>query len=162
MSENLRRLLDEAIKLELNLSEVYLNFHHVFPEDANFWLGLSNEEKNHASLLVDGEQRFLDSGQFPSEMVGISLDALVDMNSTFEGILIQDWKSPLIDRALIFNMALRLEESSGEIHFQYAMSETEHPSEALKLLQRLNSYDKDHADRIRNYMHQNGIEIKRN
>ena len=77
MTENLRQLIDEAIKLELNVAEIYLGFHHRFSEDAGFWWKLVNEEKNHAGLLKNGKQFFLDAGMFPVELVGTSLDAIV-------------------------------------------------------------------------------------
>jgi len=73
MSDDLRRLIDEAIKLELNMAELYLSFHNRFSEDAGFWWKLTIEEKNHASLLKSGKQYFLDAGMFSSELVGESL-----------------------------------------------------------------------------------------
>lgn len=161
MSANLRRLLEESIKLESNIAELYFSFHSRFQEDASFWWNLALEEKCHASLLMSGEQRLLDTGLFPAEIVGESLEALVDMNGTLEGMLRQEKEAPP-SKAVAFNLALKLEESAGEIHFQYAMRKTELLSEALKSFQRLNEDDKNHADRIRNYMHQNGIAIARN
>lgn len=161
MNENLLELIEEAIKLELNVAEIYLSFHHRFPEDAGFWWKIAIEEKNHAALLRNGKQHFLDAGMFPNELVGNSLEALINANNELKSILRQEEGDAPPSRAAALNLALKLEELAGEIHFQHAMQQTEHPSEAIKLFQSLNEDDKDHADRIRNYMRQKGIEETR-
>ena len=160
MSENLRQLIDEAIQLELNVADIYLSFHHRFPEDAGFWWKIAIEEKNHAALLRNGKQFFLDAGMFPEELVGDSLKSLISANNDMKSILMQEKEAPP-SRAAALNLALKLEELAGEIHFQHAMQQTKHPSEAILLFQSLNEEDKDHADRIRNYMRMNGIEETR-
>lgn len=157
MSEDLLQLIEEATRLELNVAEVYLGFHHRFREDADFWWKLVIEEKNHASLLMNGKQYFLKAGMFPAELVGNSLDALVNANHELERIIRQEKEAPLSRRAA-FNLAVRLEELAGEIHFQHAMREKENPPEALRLFQELNEDDMNHASRIRNYMRKNGID----
>ena len=152
-------MIEEAIKLELNVAEIYFSFHHRFHEDASFWWQLAVEEKNHALLLRNVEQNFLNAGMFPSELVGNSLEALINANSELKTILRQVKGGNPPSRASALNLALKLEELAGEIHFQHAMQQVDPPSEAIKLFQSLNEDDKDHADRIRNYMRQNGIEI---
>ena len=156
MSENINQLIEEAIRLELKVAKIYLGFHHRFPEDADFWWKLAIEEKNHASLLRNGEQYFLKAGMFPCELVGSSLEALITANHDLERILQQEKEAPL-PRASALNLAIKLEELAGEIHFQHAMQEKEMRSEALMLFQSLNEDDKDHADRIRDYMRRKGI-----
>lgn len=156
MSDDLRQLIEESTRMELNVAKVYLSFHHRFTEDANFWWKIAIEEENHAALLLSGEQYFLDAGMFPVELVETSLATLKNLNRELESIIRYEEESPL-SRAAAFNLALKLEESAGEIHFQHAMHETEHPSEAIKLFQSLNEADVDHADRIRGYMHRKGI-----
>ena len=161
MNQNLRQLIDEAIKLELNVGAIYLSFHHRFPEDASFWWKIAIEEKNHAALLRNGKQFFLDAGMFPDELVDTSLEALVGVNNELERILQQEKGDDPPSREAALNIAIKLEELAGEIHFQNAMQQAQHPSEAIKLFQNLNEDDKDHADRIRNYMRQHGIEETR-
>ena len=51
MYESLPQLLEESIKLELNVSKLYGIFSSAFPEDADFWKKLSLEEENHAVLI---------------------------------------------------------------------------------------------------------------
>jgi hypothetical protein len=57
---------------------------------------------------------------------------------------------------LAFNIALRLEQSAGEIHFQDYMT-SEADSEMDRIFKRLNQDDKDHAKRIQSYMTQHNI-----
>lgn len=158
MSEELRQLIDEATKLELNVAEVYIDFYHKFHEDAGFWKKMALEERNHAALLENGKRLFLDAGMFPRELVGESLKALINANNEL-GDILKQCKQATPSRAVAFNLALKLENLAGEIHFQHAMQQANHPSEAIKIFQSLNENDRDHADRIRQYMHQNGIEI---
>lgn len=157
MSESMKQLIEEAIKLELNMADIYVSFHDRFPEDAGFWWGLAVEEKKHASLIMHCKQHLLNSELFPSETIDESLAAIIKINNTMEGILRQEAGSPPPDRAIAFRLALELEESAGEIHFQHAVQKTEQTSDALKLLQSLNKDDKDHADRVRNYMSKHGL-----
>lgn len=156
MNDDLRQLIEEATRLELNIARIYLGFHHRFPDDANFWWKLIIEEENHAALLVSGKQYFLDAGMFPGELVDTSLATLKSLNGELEHIIRQDKESPM-SRVAAFNLAVKLEESVGEIHFQQAMHATERPTEAIRLFQRLNKADLDHADRIRSYMRQESL-----
>ena len=157
MSDDLQQLIEESTRVELNVAKVYLGFHRRFHEDANFWWKIALEEENHAALLLSGELYFLDAGMFPAELVETSLATLKDLNRELEHIISDMEKHPL-SRTAAFNLAIKLEESAGEIHFQHAMHEIEHPSESIKLFQSLNEADVDHADRIRNYMRQqNGV-----
>lgn len=156
MNDDLRQLIEESIQFELNVAEVYFSFHNRFLEDADFWWKLVIEEKNHAALLVSGKKYFLDAGLFPDGLVDTSLTTLKRLNGELERVIRHEKESPM-SRAAAFNLAIRVEESAGEIHFQHTMHETEHPSEAIKLFQSLNEADMDHADRIRNYMRQKNI-----
>lgn len=160
MSEKQLQLIGEAIKLELNMAELYLSFHNRFPEDAEFWRKIAVEEKYHAALLKSGEQVFLDSGVFPSELVSISIESLITANDLLKHIFKEDVDH--LSRAAALNLALKLEESAGEKHFQHAIQQAEHPTKGIKLLQSLNEDDRSHADKIRSYMLQNGICVSDN
>jgi len=50
-SAGFNSLIEKAIQLELNVAELYIRFHKLFPSDASFWWKLAIEEKNHAALL---------------------------------------------------------------------------------------------------------------
>ena len=143
-------LLEEAISLELNVSRLYKKFFDC-DEDSEFWWRLMLEEKNHAALLKTGKDYFLK--MLPSEILPESLNELVEANKTIKE-LIDSKDTP--SRAEKFKIALKLEESAGEIHFQNAMQK-ETSEKVLSLFQKLNEDDKDHAERIRQYMDENGI-----
>lgn len=159
VSENMRQLLEESIKVKLNVAEVYLGFHYRFSEDASFWWEMAIEEKNHAALLMSGAQCFLDNGQFPGGIVGGTLETLVNLNVELACILQQKNGENPSSRVAALNLALKLEESAEEMYFQQAMNETGHSSEILTLFQGLNGDEKDHANRIRSYMRQNDMDV---
>ena len=56
-----------------------------------------------------------------------------------------------------FNLALKLAQSAGEIHFQQFMEKSS-GSKLDLIFKRLNGDDKDHAMRILSYMKDYGIE----
>ena len=67
-------------------------------------------------------------------------------------------QKPPSSRASAFEIAIKVEESTGEIDFSCFM-EQQADSPALKLFRRVNGEDRDHARRIRNYMREKGIGI---
>jgi hypothetical protein len=86
------------------------------------------------------------------------LRELKDMNSKLS-TLIKEYKYVSPPRDVAFNIALELEESAGELHFQKFM-EQETSSDIGEILKQLNKDDKDHADRIRSYMESHGIRCR--
>jgi hypothetical protein len=60
-------------------------------------------------------------------------------------------------RKSAFNIALNIEKSAGELHFQLAMEKSP-TSSIMEVLQVLNKDCKDHANRILAYMSDKGIE----
>lgn len=152
---DLVRLINEAIALELNVSRLYALFQDLFPVDAEFWQTLSQEEENHALLLKLGRKHFVPQEIFPLELIPETLAPLVEQNREIER-LIADFEILPPLREDVFRLAVALEEAAGEIHFQRAMAE-EARTESLKIFQTLNNDDRDHADRIRRYMEEQGI-----
>ncbi|AAR36395.1 hypothetical protein KIP69_14615 [Geobacter sulfurreducens] len=153
--EELVRLVNEAIALELNASRLYALFQDLFPDDGEFWQTLSIEEENHANLLRNGRRLFLPEGRFPRELLPESLEPLVEKNRELETLFDRYEQTPP-SREEAFRTALVLEESAGELHFQRAM-ESRAPSWTLKVFQTLNNDDRDHANRLRDYMAAKGI-----
>ena len=158
MHKELSQLFDESIQLELNVAGLYTIFQGAFPDDAFFWGKLVVEEKNHASLIRDGKLRFQPLDKFPLEMLASSLEELRSANSTIVKLLEKHQDTPP-SREDAFNLALKLEQSAGEIHFQQFMEKSS-TSKLDSIFQRLNRDDKDHAMRIRSYMKDHAIEIK--
>ncbi len=157
MNKRLTQLIDESIKLELNVAEIYMVFCNTFPEDSDFWREMTSEEKSHANLIKSGRDTFLD--QFPPRLLATSLQELCDTNKKLISLLKEHKENPP-SRETAFNIALDIEQLPGELHFQLAM-EKSFTSSIMKIFQELNKDYKDHASRIRTYMSDNGIKIRR-
>ena len=156
MTEELYLLLDESIKLELNIADLYMLFYRTFAEDADFWWRLTLEEKNHAALLRSSKKHFAPIGRFPTELLSPKLQQLKDANANLDALITQYRECPP-SRGAAFNTALRIERSAGEIHFQEFM-EKQATSSLDRLFQQLNRGDKDHEIRIRPYMEEQAVQ----
>jgi len=158
MDKELTRILDESIQLELNVADLYLSFSHAFAEDKDFWSQLAEEEKNHAALLGGGKLESLDEGRFPAKILTTNLDALIKANKEIKELLKEHQQKPPSSRASAFEIAIKVEESTGEIDFSCFMRQ-QADSSAAKLFSRVNTEDRAHARRIRNYMREKNIGI---
>jgi CheY-like chemotaxis protein len=150
MNYGLEDFIEEAIQLELNVADLYALFSEVIPEDADFWAGLSWEERNHASLLKTARDVLLPVEQFPGEILPDFIQSLVDTNTWLNSLRDEFAKEPP-GRKSAFAIALKIENSAGEKHFQRVM---ESPSESkfVKVFQELCKDDIHHHDRIKKYM----------
>jgi hypothetical protein len=151
----LTQLINESIKLESNIADLYMIFSEAFPEHCLFWYQLHMEEKNHASIIQSAREAWLSGREFPLEILSPSVDELIALNTKLASLLEEYNHSPP-SRDIAFNVALDLEESAGKLHFQDAMEQP--PSSTLmELFQMLNGDGKEHASRIRTYMRDNGL-----
>jgi hypothetical protein len=148
-------ILDESIKLELNAADLYMLFFRLFTEDSDFWWKLTLEEKNHAALVRSIRDIFQDVSGIPESLFLKSLEDLKKSNDEFE-LLIRKFKEQTPSRKEAFEAALFLEESAGELHYQEFMTEAA-DDRISDIFRQLNGEDKDHADRIREYMEVNRI-----
>jgi hypothetical protein len=80
MDSETEKLFDEAIKLELNVSDLYYVFYELFPEDAVFWWTLVIEEKNHASLLKTIKSFIPVIKEYPKVILPAEIAFLIDQN----------------------------------------------------------------------------------
>ena len=156
MNVLLPEIIEESIKLELNVGDLYNYFSTIFPEDTDFWQLLSNEEENHASLLKKGKEVLLSCEEFPGEVLA---PTLVELTTTNDHIisLLKEFNDNPPSRESALNIAISLEESAGEMHFQQAMDKRPTSNNFLKIFQDLNKDDMDHAKRIREYKNSLGI-----
>ena len=154
--DNLLKLLDESIMLELNMSELYVLFSGIFPEDRNFWWRLSLEEKNHAALLKSGKEYFVPNDKFPSELLDFNIENIMTVNAQIRKY-IEMYAAVKPERSEAFSLAYAFENSASELHFQEGIT-GENVSSNLAIFQALNKDDKDHAERIEFYMKEKGIE----
>ncbi len=49
MNEEYRKIIEESVKIELHVAELYLLFYRWFPLDEGFWWSIAVEEKTHAA-----------------------------------------------------------------------------------------------------------------
>ena len=157
MDNLLERIIDESIKLESNVSELYGLFYRIFEEDKDFWWELQMEEINHSTLLKAAKGVFFGSHKFPKEVVSEALQPLLDANNDLRR-MIDDFPKNPPSRETACNVAIKVENLEGEICFQKAM-ELPEGSETLNIIQKVNKEDKDHEKRIRAYMQAKKIKI---
>ena len=148
--------INESIKLELYVADLYLLFKNAFQEDADFWWKLVLEEKNHAALISSGKEYFEPLDEFPHDLLASSLQKLKNVNSKLES-LIRKFKKTSPSREEAFRVAVLVEESAGELHFQNFMDK-ESNSMIHKIFKKLNKEDRDHKKRICSYI--KNIDIK--
>ena len=145
--------LDKASQLEILVADLYTLFEKSFPEDSKFWHQLAQEEKNHAELFININPNW--SNKFVSSFAPGLLQEI-------QGF--KEWLSPLIikfsdkktDRKTAFNTAIKIEKSAGEIDYQNFMNK-ETDSWILKGLQHINEYERDHLNRLEQYIEENKI-----
>lgn len=151
-NDDRKRMLEESVQLELNVGKLYRIFANYFSEDHDFWWRLGIEENNHASLLRSGIV-FLESEAFPDNWPFANMDAIFQSNKYVNELLgIYDRKVPT--RIKAFQIALELEQSAAEAHYQEAMASRgiQDSSGLIGIFRDLNGADKDHSQRIREYM----------
>lgn len=159
MAPTLATLLDESIQLELNLARLYDQFNVHFSEDEDFWWQLSMEERSHAALLQQEKKQPQPLAFFPENLLAKDLMAL-QANNAFILEQAGRFASAPCSREEAFNLALKIEMSAGEAHFQEFM-ESETGSLTADIFKQLASEDQNHARRIREYMQEQGIATQR-
>ena len=150
MQYALEQFIDEAIQLELNAAEIYSIFSETIPEDANFWAILAWEEKNHASVLKTGKEVLIPMDKFPMEILPNVIQTIVDTNRWLNSLK-EKFAEIKPDRETAFAIAIKIESSAGDQHFQRVM-ESPSDSNVIRIFQELCEDDINHLSRIRKYM----------
>ncbi len=147
-------IMEEAVKLEENISELYRTYSKIFSEDKDFWTTLAREEVKHATLLKGLKEIYLGKENFPDQMIYDKIDEMKDVNRNIEDI-IKKYKtnSPPIKEA--YEFAYNIENSSYELHYQNQLEKKS--TSLMEMFKRLNSFDKNHAERIDMLIKEKGI-----
>ncbi|MDP6923397.1 MAG: hypothetical protein QGI94_01275 [Candidatus Scalindua sp.] len=156
----MEQLIDEFIKLELNVADVYKVFLNTFPEDSELWSRLVQEKEKHADLIQSMRSTFLLPSQFPSDLLSSSRQMLSKANNRLISRLKKYRKKPPL-RESAFKVALDIERSAGEFSFQLA-AEKVPDSGIMKIFQELNRDCRNHTKKINTYMHNKGIKLEVN
>ena len=154
MNNDFYSLIEEAIDLELNISELYILFHSQYPGDSYFWWELAIDEKNHAALLRTVQQLNVDDVSLPPGLLPDDLRMIAVSNQQIKEAISAFKARP--DRSRAFHVALEFEQSAGEIHYDTFMKSGEN-SELASIFRSLNGNDINHAERIRKYMSEQDI-----
>ena len=88
--------------------------------------------------------------QFPGEILPNVIQVLVDTNLWLNSVK-ENFAEIKPDRETAFSIAIKIESSAGEQHFQRVM-ESPSASNVIKILQELCEDDIHHLNRIREYM----------
>ena len=155
MNEIIRKFLKESVALELNIGYLYQLFATKFPQDYTFWWNLSIEEMNHAAIIESIDDIFLSDSILPPESIE-NQTAELQKKNLFIGDQITKCRNTLMTRSDAFSFAFELENSIGESHFELFMTGQPN-STVVRIFQKLNGEDINHAKRMVNYMVENGI-----
>lgn len=156
-TEEKQRLIEQSIQLETNTSNLYAIFSNAHKAHTDLWSQLSMEEAGHAALIKNAAER-CDIGELlSSEAISSSLDTLARCNHHVEALIEQFQETPpSSDEA--FSIALELEQSAGEIHYQEFMNIGD-DSLLDKVFRKLEQEDKAHSTQLHAYMAKHGIPI---
>ena len=155
MNERIKQLLQVSIALELNISDLYQQFSVKFAGDYDFWWKLSIEEMNHAALIESINDVFLAENLLTLDSIEEQIKEIQDMNRLIrQHIETFRFESP--ERSKAFQIAFEIENSIGEYHFELFMT-AQPNSTVMKIMQKLNGDDLNHAKRMKKYMEENHI-----
>lgn len=155
MTSDIETIINESIRHELLVSDLYLVFYELFPQDSAFWWTLLVEEKHHAALIESLRISLLGIDDFPEDLIYRHVDILKQSNREVAKF-IETFGIQPPSREDAFRLALSLEQSSTESLYQEVMSDR-CPSEMVSMIQQINRNDKNHALRIQIYMKEKGI-----
>ena len=157
MDKKITEILDEFIRQELLVLDIYSLFEKTFREDSEFWYKLSQEELSHSITLEAERDSFSEEGLLPVELVQVDLEALQKQNSLLSGFY-EELKNSAPSREQAFSIAYALEQTMLETI--YASCLDKHPeTRALKIFQSISSDEKEHIERILQYASKIGIEV---
>ena len=150
MSENLR----VCIAVEATTAEIYHALSRLFPQIKSFWQGLAVSEENHTKILLEAV-RLHRAGILNEYIVPASLPHVY---KTFA--LVRDSKKAVEAETLslrnAFELALAIENSTGESYFQEVISQ-ETNSEVISKLRDLLIDEELHKDKIQKVMNSMGF-----
>jgi hypothetical protein len=150
MSESLR----VCIAIEATTGEIYHALGRLFPQVQSFWHDLALAEENHTQILLEAA-RLHRAGLLNEYIVPASLP---DVYETFA--LVRDSKKKVEAETLslrnAFDMALEIENSTGESYFQEVISQAT-DSEVISKLRKLLTDEEFHKTKIQNFMNTMGF-----
>ena len=161
MTENEIMLFSQITEQEQLVSQIYIKFSELFPEDRDFWWRLAMEEKCHASIGKSIQEIFAPMKLYPKEFLNESTDKLLKSNNEKKALLDRLAENPLaLTREQAFSAAIEIEDSDVEKIFQEIMEKIPETRED-KMFQRLNMDTSDHIKKLKKYAEDTGLKITR-
>lgn len=152
----INQILDEAIKLELSLSQLYLLFKAHHPKDKAFWNSMAMEELGHADRLGLLKKSLSEEGKKTEQYTDVDF-VKIRANNIQAQRLIDEFDSG-VSRELAFRTAVKLENSASEEHYRIVFN-SEIESRLTKVFQSLSLEDKKHYNRLLDYIEKKNIQI---
>lgn len=148
-------VLDRFIALERKSALLYRFFRYRFPEDAPFWWQLAREEDRHALLLRTQRDPFRLGAELPEPLLRVA-GAELDKTLVAIDAFIAAQSALPFSRHSALTTALHLENLSGEREFHHLLARGAAGSSAA-IFRRLCNEERDHACRIADYLHRQGL-----
>lgn len=138
-------LIEEAIKLENNIAELYRKYSVFYKKDQSFWKKMASEEVEHSSLLKGIKEIYLGGENFPDEMLYDNIEEMENLNQMIKDYIIKIQNENII-MLEDYEFAYKIENSAYELHYDEQMKIKS--TDLMEMFKKLNNYDKDHAKRI--------------
>lgn len=149
-------LLEESIKIERGIGDLYFLFAQLYKEDKKFWEKLASEEDKHAQVL-EGLRPWAAMG---GDIDGLLLQNYKELKARNIAIkkVFEECRKHSPTREVAYNAAYQLELTASELHYQQIITK-DTDNKLLHSMQELSGADKDHIKRIKKRMDTIGIEV---
>ncbi|KMQ50463.1 hypothetical protein CHISP_2581 [Chitinispirillum alkaliphilum] len=154
MSKKVLQTLRKMVLLERKIGLLYSYFQDIFTEDKAFWQQLTKEETEHATLIethIEYINDFRDKFKILLESSEDNVEEIINKIT----VIINDLGKHVKTREDALLLALQMEQSAGELHFQNTADFQDYESEIpipIQIFQSLAQSDKDHAIKISKYL----------
>ncbi len=154
MGNYLLTLIQEAVKFEMEIYNLYTLYGKLYTEDSAFWNKIAKEERNHAVIMQKSYSYLESDNKIFNQIIPNNILSIIDNKEKIDKLIVDFNKVP--DRVFAFNLALLIETSLLESTYQKFMASNFESKDNI-LFQKLNGDEKDHIKRITKYMKQNNI-----
>jgi len=152
MKVQYQEMLQEALRAERNMQNLYALFKEHFKDDADFWEEIKNEEKQHESI-VNLAKDVLTPDLMSEMFLFDNFEKLRETNNMVEDY-IQNFENNTPSKEEAYNLAIRLEKGEYELFYQEAMSKKV-ALDQMEIFQKLNNGCVDHAKKIEELLRSN-------
>jgi rubrerythrin len=146
--KTIENFVDESIKYELDVYNLYTIFKETLIHDADFWKKIADEELNHAYILRKSKSLFEENAELLNMISIQDIKKVNECRNLFKHFIVDFKKNPTLKTAC--EIAISIENSLVENNYQKFMNSLQ-DNDLIKILQKLNGEEKDHIKRIQEY-----------